>query len=52
MKGFFWNSDGIRDTAKHCTVYENVREEKLDLLSYRRQGDPTFQLLFLSAYRE
>ena len=47
MKGFFWNCDGIRDTAKHCTVYENVREEKLDFVVLSETGRSNFSAPFL-----
>jgi hypothetical protein len=39
MKGWVWNSDGLRDPAKHCVIHEAVREHKLDFvfLSERRE---------------
>jgi hypothetical protein len=30
MKCLIWNSDGMGDCAKHHTIYEVVKEHKLD----------------------
>jgi hypothetical protein len=29
MKDFIWNSDGLRDPAKQCTIHEAVHDFKL-----------------------
>jgi exonuclease III len=33
MKGIFWNSNGLRDPAKHRFLFETTRENNLDFIS-------------------
>jgi hypothetical protein len=47
MKGFIWNSDGLGDTAKHCTIHEAVREHKLDFVVISETGRDNFTTPFL-----
>jgi hypothetical protein len=47
MKGGFWNSDGFRDTAKHCFVHETIRDLKLDFFAIIETGRDNFSMHFL-----
>ena len=47
MKGWFWNSDGLKDPAKHCIIHEAVKEHKLDFLVLSETGRDNFAGPFL-----
>ena len=38
LKGMFWNSQGIRDPAKHDFIQETVREQRLDFIALSEIG--------------
>ena len=46
MKGYFWNSDGFGDPAKHFAVSEAVREHKLDFIALLETGRLILHLIF------
>ena len=48
MKGMFWNSDGLGDTAKHLTITESVRDNKLDFVVLSETGRSNFATPFLN----
>ena len=48
MRGVFWNSDGLGDPAKHITINEMVRENKLDFLALLETGRSNFSTPFLN----
>ena len=47
MKGYFWNSDGFGDPAKHLAVIEAIREHKLDFIAILETGRANFSPSFL-----
>ena len=47
MKGMIWNSEGLGDTAKHHTIQETVREQKLDFVGLLETGRSNFTSHFL-----
>ena len=47
MRGMIWNSDGFGDTAKHLTVHDAVREQKLDFVALVETGRSSFATPFL-----
>ena len=42
-----WNSDGFRDSAKHFTVQETVREQNLSFVAILETGRSIFSVPFL-----
>ena len=48
MKGMIWNTDGFGDTAKHLTISETVKEQKLDFLALVETGRSSFSTPFLT----
>ena len=48
MRGMFWNSDGLGDTAKHLTITESVRDNKLDFVVLSETGRSNFSTPFLN----
>ena len=49
MKGMIWNTDGFGDTAKHLTISETVKEQKLDFVVLVETGRSSFSNPFLSS---
>ena len=47
MKALFWNSEGLRDTAKHFFIQETIREENLDIIAILETGRSNFSVPFL-----
>jgi hypothetical protein len=47
MVGFIWNSDGFKDPAKHLTINEAIREQKLDFMVIFESGRDNFSAPFL-----
>ena len=47
MKGMFWNSDGLGDTAKHLTINETVRDKNLDFVALIETRRASFAIPFL-----
>ena len=47
MKALFWNSEGLRDTAKHFFIQETIREENLDIIAILETGRSNFTVPFL-----
>jgi exonuclease III len=48
MKGFIWNSDGLRDPAKHSLIKETVKTHKLDFIIISETGRGSFSAPFLN----
>jgi exonuclease III len=48
MKGFIWNSDGIRDPAKHSLIKDYVKTHKLDFIIISETGRGSFSTPFLN----
>ena len=46
MKGIFWNCDGFGDTAKHLSVQELIRDNKLDFIVLLETGRSNFATTF------
>ena len=47
MKALFWNSEGLRDTAKHFFIQETITEENLDIIAILETGRSNFFIPFL-----
>ncbi|XP_024310192.1 uncharacterized protein LOC112268600 [Brachypodium distachyon] len=47
MKGLFWNSEGLRDPAKHRLIQENIHEQQLDFIALFETGRSNFTGPFL-----
>ena len=48
LKGIFWNSEGLRDPAKHDFIQESVREQRLDFIALSETGRTNFAAHFLN----
>ena len=47
LRGFFWNSEGFRNPAKHLLVKETIRERRLDFVALSETGRANFAAPFL-----
>ena len=47
MRALIWNSEGIRDTAKHFFIQETIREQNLDIIAILETGRSNFSAPFL-----
>jgi exonuclease III len=47
MKGLFWNSNGLRDQAKHKLLFDMTQEQQLDFIAFLETKRTDFNTLEL-----